>query len=390
MRSKKTQITVFLIIGIIVAIVVISVVLLTRYSARKTSNQETIEVQESALDVRPIKGFVEGCLSVTSKEGLKKLGKQGGRLFLSQGGPVPDYISSQEGLLFINYQNSNVAYNIVKPTFSEGKYSHIIPDYPWDTFPLEDGAQNYRAEGVFGTNKLPPLNKSFTQKPMQEQLETYVSNNIDNCLNFYVFEEQGFEITKGNNSISVAINQNDVVFRMQHNITINNLITGERTDLKEFFVRQNIRLGRIHEFVNKLIEEDIGDISFNITSTTFGQESFNVNVIRNASNKDDIIVVVDERSVLDNFPYNYVFARKNRNPALFSSLLHIGTEIALQEITIDELYATGTLEALDPDEDLISKDSFSISPTPSGKYKVTVTDNELEDYTEVTLITVEI
>jgi len=395
LKQKKSQVTIFLIIGLVMIIIVVSLVLLSRYAAKKTSKQETLDIKESSFDVQPIKNFVVDCLSFTSKNGLKTLGKQGGYLFKSQGGTLIDYQNSDEGLFFVEYEDSKVVYNIMKSRFSVGKYVSSVPDYPWRTFPyVGDGMaeKEFLAKSAFGTNNLPPINKSFGQNSMQAQLETYVPKNIDQCLDFFIFEEQGFQITKGDKSVAVDINDNDVVFRMKYNMVVDNLVSGEKTELGEFFVRQQIRLGKIRFFVNRLIESDIGDIEFNISQGNNADSMF-VSIRRDVYNNDDVIIITDEESKIDGFPLKYVFARKNRNPALSYlfpieiTLDALDDEGNLAEITRETLIGNQKLEAFDPDEDLINEDSFSIDPEVPKElsstdldFKVKVTDGSLEDY----------
>ena len=49
---------------------------------------------------------------------------------------------------------------------------------------------------------------------MEKELEDYVNDNIDECLDFSVFEEQGFEIKKGKGSADVMINSKDILFTL--------------------------------------------------------------------------------------------------------------------------------------------------------------------------------
>ena len=398
---KKSQITIFFILGIVMVMIVVTLLLLTRYAAKKTSRQETIDVKEAQFDVQPIKNFVGECLSVVSKEGLKLMGRKGGYLFISQGGTLIDYPNTDEGIFFVNHENNKVVYNILKPRFSIGKYFSTIPNYPWKTFPYEDESktsQSFKTISIFGTNNLPPSNKSFGPHSMQEQLEIFVTNNIDSCLDFSIFEDQGFDISKKEKNIAVDINENDVVFRMQYQIIIENLVSGEKTKLKDFLVRHNIRLGKLHTFVNRLIESDISDIKFNIINNT-GVNFFDVDIKRDVYNNDDLIIITDQKSLLDSFPYKYTFARKNRNPALFYLApeeieLPMFDELGnLTIITNETIIGDQKLIALDPDEDLIDKGSFSINPKtpitlifPKIEFIIEVTDGELKDYQIITIL----
>ena len=72
------------------------------------------------------------------------------------------------------------------------------------------------------------------------QLETFVENNIYTCLDFSVFEEQGFDISKGEIVIDASINKNDVTFKMTYPIIIGNPVSGKKTEIKDFFVMHKL------------------------------------------------------------------------------------------------------------------------------------------------------
>lgn len=399
-KSTKSQITVFLILGIVMVMVLVSVILLSRHATKKTSRQETLEAKEVSFDVQPIRNFVTECLSTVSKNGLRLMGSQGGYIFKSQGGTVIDYQETDEGIFFIENENSKVVYNILKPRFKFGDYYASVPNYPWKTFPYNDDnkiGQNFVAKDVFGINNLPPLTSFFGAHSMREQLINHVSNNIDSCLDFSVFENQGYNITKDEKSLSVDINEDDLVFRLQYKIIINNLITNEITRINDFFVRHQVRLGKLRNFVNSVIESDISDIKFSIINNT--EEDFSVEITRDIYGKDDLIIITDKKSFIDSFNYKYIFARKNRNPTMFylspgeivlPAFDEVGKFTIVQN---DTLLGTQTLIALDPDEDFIDEGSFSIEPEPpitlifpKIEFKISVSDAELEDYQTITVI----
>src|SRR3989338_11432683 len=192
--SEKSQVAIFLIIGIVLVMVAVYLIVVSRYATKKLSKQETIDMKEASFDVQPVKNFVTECLSSTSKNGLKLLGQQGGYLFKGQGGLLIDYPGTDEGIFFIKHENAKVIYNILSPRFPIGKYKPAIPGYPWKTFPYGDESkaiQIFEAKSAFGVNNLPPLNQSFGQNSMQQQLKSYTKNNIDLCLDFFIFKEQG-------------------------------------------------------------------------------------------------------------------------------------------------------------------------------------------------------
>ena len=113
-------------------------------------------------------------------------------------------------------------------------------------------------------------------------------------MDFSIFEEQGFDITKKEKTIIVDINEKDVAVKMNYEIIADNLVSGEKTKLNDFFARHKVSLGRLHEFANKLIESDISNIKFDIaTSST---EDFDIDIFRDIFDNDDLIIITDKTS----------------------------------------------------------------------------------------------
>ena len=81
------------------------------------------------------------------------------------------------------------------------------------------------------------LNEIFNESSTEEQLESFVKNNIDSCLDFSVFEKQGYEVSKKEAVIEASINKNDVVFKMAYPIVVGKTASKTKTEIKDFFVR---------------------------------------------------------------------------------------------------------------------------------------------------------
>ena len=85
-----------------------------------------------------------------------------------------------------------------------------------------------------------PPDEPPNERPKNVQLGEYVEKNIDSCLDFSVFEEQGFDISKGEIVIDASINKNDVTFKMTYPIIIGNPVSGKKTEIKDFFVMHKL------------------------------------------------------------------------------------------------------------------------------------------------------
>ena len=125
--------------------------------AQTKAEREISKASEIAFSYNPVKSFVEQCLFLVSRDSLTKIGQQSGFLFASQGSTTPDYGPSDEGKLFASY-------NGIKATFLG--------------------------------NNMPPLKKESGENSIEDQLTAFVESNIDKCLDFSAFENQGLKITK--------------------------------------------------------------------------------------------------------------------------------------------------------------------------------------------------
>jgi hypothetical protein len=321
MKYKKTQITIFIILGIVI-VVIVSLVYTATTSTRKSATKTELKKSEEArLETQPIKTFIENCVSMILKDGLELIGQQGGRLTRVQGGTLAR---------FGNIDNAS--------------YS-IYPPNPY----LEDPYEL----GLYGDDNLPHLTREGSQS-IQLQLERYITNRLDEC-DFSTFEAQALTITKGTPDIDVTIAKDDVDVRLNYPLDIESASTGAETRISEFSISQRVRLGRIYEFAAYLVRLDTIDISFDIADPANFRDGMSIAVERNAAEYDDIITITDPGSLLKGSPYEFRFARYNRKPLVYSIIPDVdlstfsdGDTIYLQDMTNtpDE-----DIRADDPDED---------------------------------------
>ncbi len=264
--GQRAQATIFLILGIVLLLTVFMLIAANRSYTTTNAEREIAKANEAAASPNPVKFFVEQCLSLVSKDGLEKIGKQSGFLFASQGGIKQDYDDSDEGENF-------AFYNGIKVTF------------------LDDN--------------IPPLKKEQGEASIEAQLTAFAKNNIDRCLDFSAFENQGLKIIGKEKSIVVTVNEANVVFSMEYPLTIETF-DGIKSEIKDFFSAHEVRLKKIHEFVGRYVENPA------VTS------DFSINTKKDDSGAHDIIIASDEKSLLDGLPYKYLFAKKSESNGLFS------------------------------------------------------------------------
>lgn len=412
MKSRKSQITMLMILGLVLFIAVGFILYVSKSVVKKQSQQSVKKVEDTALEVQPIKEFVQKCLDKLGKDAVILLGKQGGYIYKSQGGTLIDYLNTDQGLFFVKYMDSGVeyktAYNLVPLRFDIQPIAYAeLPLYPWEKFPYEPPRFiKENLNGIFGENKMPPLNPSGGIHSIQSNIESFIDTNMDNCADFNIFEGQGLEIVMEPPKTSVIIGSNDVSIKSKIPITITNPTTKEFVYIEDFSTNIDVRLKRIHSFVYELIENDIRNIRFDIDAPQNDKNSLRVELFRSAftdhDSDDDIVIVTDEKSLVYGKSYKYIFARKNRAPALYyikEPNLKCPRDYPIDLMT---LLGSSRLEADDPDEDIptipafnIYKGEFATTPLPPDfsiplntdkiEFKMEVSDGKSPDYQVITV-----
>ena len=388
-RSIKSQVTMLIIIGLLLFIAVSLVLYLSKYAIKKQS-EKAIKSSLSS-DSQSIKEFVNQCVDKLSKDAFVLLGKQAGYIYASQGGTLIDFSAGDEGSFFVKYNDGsieyNVSYSILPPKFDVGIYVANAPEYPWGRFPyLTDISTIPTFTGFFGLNGLPPLEKTQGAQSIQQQVEFYVDSKVPSCLDFSSFEAEGFEIQKEASKTSVVIGSKDVSVNSKIPITIKNPKTKETTELNDFSANIGLRFKDNYLLARNIVQNDITNIKFDIKSLN-GQNSFDIVISPSSVEGDDLIIIKDKKSLIyGNKPFEYVFARKNRAPALHRLNENVAADSGsvIDESKLLNLLGVGNFEAEDSDEDKGSL-TFTVTPssytlTSSTDFTVKVSDGKLEDY----------
>ncbi len=356
MNTKKAQITLFMIIGILIVVGGFAVYYFL--SPR--------EIEAEALDVTPIKEYVTSCLDSTTKEALVKIGERGG------------YISDELSVDSLDIGFEKIYYGIEAP--------ELINDTTWINFKFDFGitvpnpfpappeypCQDFDGEcfrpGLFGRITLPSLDSA------KADLENYINMNLGQCLNLSVFREQGFEIKEGEKTATLTIAPATVIANLAYPLEISR--QEQKVKLESFSSTINVRFGKILLFAWDLAFAETSDITFDITSIS--RDGIAVTKYSNYQSTivnpryDDLIVVQDSMFKVDGEPYQFRFMRKNRGPALYN-VNTIGTGTRCKS-DLNYFY-----DLIDPDEENVVKECY----IDTSNNKLTIEDREgLKDWEE--------
>ncbi len=232
--GKRGQITAFIIVGIII----LAIIAFVLYLRQET---EVVERPQAPGEIGPVQTFVENCLQRTGEEGIIRNSLQGG------------------------YYNN----------------------FEQDTVPMPLG------------NSVPIYFDGFTvQMPSEEkirqELESYVNDNLNNCIND--FESlQGYDIEEeGNVSIpNMIIGNEGITLQYNYPLSVN-----QETRLEGFTVNHNLRLGLVLREVRNLVAQsetvpelicfscyvDAG-LENELTFDTVNLDEFNIMVVKDRATR---------------------------------------------------------------------------------------------------------
>jgi len=379
---KKGQLTIFIIIGIVVALIFIILLIIAQRSKESDIEQNVRDTQQVPSELLPIVNFANTCIEGIANKGIVLLGVQGGYIYQKQGGTKPDYLPSQQGISYLTYNNLAVPYHIQLPVAGPtcdpdipGYPTKNIYPYPYDvqfdfTNPLYLNRTRYYQKDCFGKRRPFDIAQSF------EDLASYMETKIiTDCK----FNFASFDITSGQPDVHIVSTPSATIFNVSYPLSIVNKNTGAQLSLNTFRVEMDLALQELYDFANTVLLSDVSDPGYGMTSRQ--GSPFSVSVVENFYGKDDIVIVSSKDFTITGVPVKLVFARANRYPALnyvynttFSSIaFSSGTEVRWGDVFHQDITAA------DPDEDPVTINVYvnGVPFTKSSVYTITPRDSKL-------------
>ncbi len=219
--TKKGQLTLFIIIGLLLLIGVSIYVYLTTREAKAPVEAERIRIAEVPAEMQPLRDFIQDCLKITAKDGLMRLGQRGG------------------------YINPRHSHNPYEPT--AGRALQLAPDssvivpYWWHM----NAKNTCKGECTFATERP-------TLEEIKTQLDAHITKELPKCLaNFRQFSEQNFAITPtGRIKPETRITEERVIVLLNYPIEVHR--AGETFKLESFVTELPVAFGRIYGLATKI------------------------------------------------------------------------------------------------------------------------------------------
>ena len=105
-KELKGQVSMFIVVGMIVLISAGFYFYFANYITKKQSQLGVKIAQKIPAELRPIQTYVITCLDKTAMAGLELLGKQGGNIYIEQGGT--SFFSDEEENKSFVYDENNL------------------------------------------------------------------------------------------------------------------------------------------------------------------------------------------------------------------------------------------------------------------------------------------
>ena len=310
-HSKKSQLTMFFLLGIVMISIFFFVFYLKRSVTETKLKKEVKKISTDVLETLAIKNYVQICLDDSVKEALTLAGIQGGNIYentnafgINLTGVATDWVNRPNAIgkkgIGINYSNYtvNLRYAIFKPVLDNTQSKHPdVPRYPYEDSLSEnpiDSSDNATLINTLG-NFLPTYSERVSSLPflcsmegsnywnvsdvefscepgtydaanpnsMQEYIEKYVTNKMKECVDFSVLlVDTGYDVSQGNVTTEVLFGETNVFTTIEYPITLT--VAGEApiTQFLLFTSDQKIRLKQIYELAYHMIKKDVRSIFF--------------------------------------------------------------------------------------------------------------------------------
>ena len=369
--NSKSQVTLFMSVGIVIFLIIGILVYLS--IAARDAKVPAYQQQQNQLDVQPVINYLESCIDQTAKYGMALLGKQGGFIYEGQGG------SSPQRAHLLDDSGFKVPFRILSPDLG-GMCIKSPPAYPTNNpiYPFTDerySSKAYSTLSCFGDAIPLDISKSL------EALESFVQANLPaRCNASAPGLFPGLVIRHSSPTIEIVDKNPTLQVLVTYPMNISNPKTGLSSIVSRFQKDIAFDIHSLYTFVNDRITKDRSDPTYNLTALLSADEYL---VFSHSSPSygagDDLITVQTREPILEGKRYSFSFARRNRPPVLeYAHEIHplssvsVGSEIRYEDIIGQKL------AAVDPDEDDLNIKVFigwdQIEFMPGSKYKVRVED----------------
>lgn len=217
MKQKRGQVTIFIVLGLIL---LLSAGIFLYYASE--SAEEIEEIPET-IDARSLTEYTEACLEAVGEEVITKVALQGGMY---------------EPVYYKIYKNTSIEY--------------------W----------------CYGEGTQQCVNAVMSTEEIADQILYGIREEIQSCLNFQTFEQQGYTITKGIFEGAATIIDDAVEVQITYPLKV--VKDKETTTVENFDAKIAVPLGELESIARMIINKESTEGSFDTTSYMINHTSVQI------------------------------------------------------------------------------------------------------------------
>jgi len=406
--SKRAQITIFIIVGILILFIFLSILMLTNQLRKGQLQTEQEKVLSKVFQKEALRIFVEDCLADGIEKGLILLGKQG-RIWKDQGGLT----SFSKGITGITYgpDEEKIAYGITRgeepfqyPEAYPCATDENAPEFCQYTYPditvgfgglelragsIQSDLQRYLIEQTVScVTDFVAINISATAKVEETDidlklaiLDEGISVQVSYPLKFRLADQEFFQLSEFDFFHPTKFKQlldSAILFPLEHD---QKFVDFQYTDAilrSPFF-----EYGNTQQFIGCEPQEGYYLCKRSLPFEKYKNLNLNLKILP-LEQGDDFFIFSDVPHIVKDKPYTFRIARQNRPPALdyvhrSQCLLGGNPEKSYDYLVIpgDEKFGQINIvaNASDPDEDAVEYDFVSEDFTKDSTYPDNVLGN---------------
>lgn len=232
-KSKKAQVTLFVIIGLV--LLVVAFIFFAIHTPTSQEEQLLKSVKDVDATIKPVQIYVESCLQSVSLESLKILGEHGGYI-------DPVGVNSQKAF----------SYDQANPVDSDGVFFAETNDYFIPYW--------FHSKSKAESPDLDPVVAMPTIEEMQLDHQNYVKRNLYECINdfkSFSFKEADIKIIDEVPEITILYTENNVVAKAEFITKIN--LEGQEKTIEAYITTVPIPIKKYYDLASRMTYSEATD-----------------------------------------------------------------------------------------------------------------------------------
>jgi hypothetical protein len=359
--KNKGQVSSFVILGVFLVIgSAVSFYMINQKNVAVTD--ESMDCFISEGDIRYFEILMNICLKTSLKNGLIKIGENGGYIGSLSRTKTKTTLAGKEIAVGI----IDIPASLYGMPYSSRFYAKSVKDYPWELFPTTI-VDTY----TYGKTVLPELMDSLSGSPtIRSELESFIEQDILDCAEVIknVFVDHDFTY-KDSPSVAVALTSASVNAWLDYPIIAESkkeVCKGTKI-YDQFYIEIPINFKDFYNFIKDAAEEDTIDIDLDLAGYAGSYPDYDINIDEDdAGPGHDLIEVKNTNAgfIFNNNEYLFKFIRENRIAAIKPlNPVNLGSFCSKTD-NLETQYDLAN-KGIDPDEDTFN---FKFEKTSACTY----------------------